>query len=1076
MATRTIIIESNRNVSYQNEISNNPLNLSNDNFPNNRWTTHIPDGIPINVGDQINLEASMINSVGSGDEVMEFIGKSGIQVSNNPLSDRSVSLGLNYYITNRFQFNFNLPKSQGYLNYDFNTADYGSPAFYSFAEFLSNYPYECLEGFSTDVSVSPRVYTRADDSLNPSYMNPCLNLNAPDDKRMYIGVRNYIGPYYKGSFFSSVENNVWEKFRLDVLLETPTGFLTPSSVAETLTSQLHQRNGNALSWTNLNVSPKYFGIDSGNGTISSVPLPGITDSTYLTFPTSTGRLFYEREDNNWSSAFAGERDSRGNLVPVGTNYNNKQGQENYYHYIMTSRPEYYAGMTAGFSKAQLSPCGSEEDLSGTNYQNFTLHTGNNDALNKRFVIDGKDVGLLGNNVVLLDELPKKLAPIQYFNTTPPEGIFENTQAGVLDLVRGNGITTNIIWSLNNIDEIVNSYINESVYVNEETATQDPNNFEFLKAHAIPFYFGRVDDNMTNVEAQRLIYLPAVGINSDPPPVGNNLGDSYFTSTLYNEDGSNISSPCMYGRVFQDIPQKHEHACHAFQYDTSFTPQNAMNNSIIGMTNLFPHNNRSKFQTAHPQGDLTKLKEIWSQIPPLETFGNKVLACIVPVFYRDQATATASRTGTNAYLVPFVCFIYQSSEYDVYPYPVDGEFCLWDTSLYNCELSMISTTQKTGLGNVPYLQPDINSPENTRPEQYMPYVYAGASDSLINFDAGYGKFTLSQFHTATKTGNGQYQNPTEPPNTNPEQDILTVSEQESHFCTVDQDFIPTSYSDIQAQVVNQPVISAQSGIAISSISIPFELGQPLNPFDVFTINKQSINFYKGSLPDKMGFLLEQLSPFYGNSQSSFNRGNYNRYLGTDDSISVYQKEVNMVKPFTTNAYISSAEQISLSQMTGIIETSAGNTINLIIPSAKIGGNVSKQASTNATSDLLIASNLPKKLSFPYLVVYTDIVRNTDYYGGPNGHEKLNAISYITRNYAEGDYFYSFTTNWNYTADSNYVITSILTDIRLPDGRPAPIDENSSVIYKIQKPQVMPMLPPIQQLTIPKNEKREQDKDA
>ena len=37
---------------------------------------------------------------------------------------------------------------------------------------------------------------------------------------------------------------------------------------------------------------------------------------------------------------------------------------------------------------------------------------------------------------------------------------------------------------------------------------------------------------------------------------------------------------------------------------------------------------------------------------------------------------------------------------------------------------------------------------------------------------------------------------------------------------------------------------------------------------------------------------------------------------------------------------------------------------------------------------------------------------------------------------------------------------LSGIRLPDGRPAPIDKNSSVIYKIVKPQAMP--PPIPQL--------------
>ena len=111
----------------------------------------------------------------------------------------------------------------------------------------------------------------------------------------------------------------------------------------------------------------------------------------------------------------------------------------------------------------------------------------------------------------------------------------------------------------------------------------------------------------------------------------------------------------------------------------------------------------------------------------------------------------------------------------------------------------------------------------------------------------------------------------------------------------------------------------------------------------------------------------------------------------------------------------------------------------VPAANLGGLIDSQSTTNADSDLLIATSMPQKLDYPYLVVYTDIVRNPLYYGGPDGSQKLSAIAYITRNYAEGDFFYSFATGWNYTADQDYIITDITTDIRLPDGSPAPIDK-------------------------------------
>ena len=131
---------------------------------------------------------------------------------------------------------------------------------------------------------------------------------------------------------------------------------------------------------------------------------------------------------------------------------------------------------------------------------------------------------------------------------------------------------------------------------------------------------------------------------------------------------------------------------------------------------------------------------------------------------------------------------------------------------------------------------------------------------------------------------------------------------------------------------------------------------------------------------------------------------------------------------------------------------------------------EQTNTNTESDALNAINLPSKLDYPYLIVYSNIVENTNHYGGPTGYDKLPAIAYITRNYASGDYFYAFATTWAYTADKDYILTDIKTDIRLPDGRAAPIDPNSSIIYKITKPLVLPAV----ENNISTNNKKKNDK--
>ena len=66
--------------------------------------------------------------------------------------------------------------------------------------------------------------------------------------------------------------------------------------------------------------------------------------------------------------------------------------------------------------------------------------------------------------------------------------------------------------------------------------------------------------------------------------------------------------------------------------------------------------------------------------------------------------------------------------------------------------------------------------------------------------------------------------------------------------------------------------------------------------------------------------------------------------------------------------------------------------------------------------------------------------------------------MARAYSTGDFFHGFSTSWEYTVDNSYVLSDITVDIRLPDGRPAALDENSAVIFKVTKAKAMPALLP------------------
>ena len=128
---------------------------------------------------------------------------------------------------------------------------------------------------------------------------------------------------------------------------------------------------------------------------------------------------------------------------------------------------------------------------------------------------------------------------------------------------------------------------------------------------------------------------------------------------------------------------------------------------------------------------------------------------------------------------------------------------------------------------------------------------------------------------------------------------------------------------------------------------------------------------------------------------------------------------------------------------------------------IGANApNKSVFINAVSDSLVAVNLPAKLDYSYLIVYSNIVQNTQFYGGGNGQQKIPAMAYVSRNYSTGDFFFGQQSSWSYIADKEYIITEFDTNITLPNGLPAPIENNSSIIYKITKQKTMPPPPQIQ----------------
>ncbi len=351
-------------------------------------------------------------------------------------------------------------------------------------------------------------------------------------------------------------------------------------------------------------------------------------------------------------------------------------------------------------------------------------------------------------------------------------------------------------------------------------------------------------------------------------------------------------------------------------------------------------------------------------------------------------------------------------------------------------------------------------------------HIGANQPQISFDNGLGRFKIDQLTTAKTQGNGSYSDgfipvsvatPTQgkyDANKEPATEVVSMYQR---GCSISQYYsgfisaavVPTSsYYLIRAgtggwrpaqglhgmpnyfvsQIVDDicPVNSAQSGIALLGMDVP----DANNSNNLNELTSWKPYNFSGCLFDKMGFSIEQLLPLFGQGNSVFNRNTHARFLGFDKSIR--SKYHNCVKPLTTNAFISGGLALSFT-----LDNWRSPMENLGSPTFM------SPVNADAESDGIIAQLIPKKLAYPYLIVHSDIIQSRSTYYGSSYTTTVPAIGFVQRNYDSSDFFYGFATSWRYVIDKSFVLNEFIVDIVLPTGRPAPLDDNSSIIFKITK---------------------------
>tara|TARA_R110000803_G_scaffold124302_1_gene192097 strand:+ start:2108 stop:5236 length:3129 start_codon:yes stop_codon:yes gene_type:complete len=1041
--SETVIIESNRLIAYKQELNaliHSKENTANLNLPNNKWSTRLESGVSVEVGDTIQVEAAMVNTRGSPEETIEFSGKAAL-VSATDRQDNKVRIKFQSYITNRRQFNCNLPLYKSKIQLlNPQSGDYGCLTFLTFVNFQSNYPYRGIEGMypNTANPVKWTIVTGA--SENPTapagvFSDPPIPLEQTSTERLYQGKAEFDG--YDDTMTNG-DTTPWDYTYNTVDLEVETGFNTPSKIGETLTAQLHQRQGVPLQWTEENVQATSVQLTS-DGKFLVTKNACVTDNCYRTVPTSTGDIFIQRSKNQWNAAIYGEKASQDDPDASNTEgefYLEEQGRSVFYNNLLCGNPEEYSNVWGWLMGRKNSisgnPTGGIGSLPIGGYESKGFYTGL-----APYTDNSGGIGRYGLQCVLLDRLNYKTIAGDYTYSLTASTTATNTNMSYLWINEINQlITTNIIYNQPNVSNLARNWSANEIPMSSFNPLKTNSNLKWFQN----LYFGRANDETSSGTRDTKINLTMpfeMLIPSQTDPTRNQ-----------HESYKLIAGQRTLVRRYGEAAWNSRNELRFYsRYDPSFNQTNDGH-----MTFSFPIDS------------LFKLTNSKGQYYP-QTHSSALNIAIIPVFYTEQyMTDNNAESLRDIPFCAFICLDQIIPEFNVnfiqLPCPLEGEFFGRSPACYDNKLAKIVSTQKTTVvqatGSTPVTPfgtyPEGNNATNTSTYQYMPYIMIGADNPTIEFDDTYGRFTVSDFHTAARTGNGVFQNVQADNNDQAAQTIMLVNSRESAICGIDRSTgDEMEYVRVIQDNSTNSVISAQSGIAIDSIYLFDKLDR------VDLVNKLDPSkplLYQNTLFDKLGFLVEQLIPYVGQRQSQFNRGTYNKFLGTDSDMDY--KYNTMVKPFTTNAYISGADQLSMVQNSSRYQM---NNIGACFPDMPVF--------INAVSDSLVATNLPQKLDYSYLIINSNIVQNPQFFGGASGQQQIPAVAYVSRNYSTGDFFFGQPTSWAYTVDKPYIITNFETNITLPNGLPAPIENNSSIIYRITRAKALP--PPLSAFEPPPKKK-------
>ena len=193
-------------------------------------------------------------------------------------------------------------------------------------------------------------------------------------------------------------------------------------------------------------------------------------------------------------------------------------------------------------------------------------------------------------------------------------------------------------------------------------------------------------------------------------------------------------------------------------------------------------------------------------------------------------------------------------------------------------------------------------------------------------------------------------------------------------------------------------------------------------------------WEGTFLQKCGFRYEQLMPIAGKPYNRYSQESFNNPDPLLQNFGTKPLILNNRTNITLNPDLNIAFNPNAAEVTGVPTYSLGFTNN-------------QPAIVAMTPDVLTAKDPPTLSNSPFFQIYSDICPS--YY--QTGSTNKGIIFYLMRNYTSGGYAYGYSSSYSVTADRDYQLSSIKTEIRNPvSGKLAKCLSSSSVVsYRISR---------------------------